>query len=174
MAAPQFVPVDPVDRPRSYESPDHVPTPWKPERPAELTGRQPVGPQLGYQGPDQGYALLLADRFVDRVVPQAGESREDAVRGCLGIALRRASMYGRAPVIHDLTIAFTMWGWLDTEPPPELVTRRRSTFAGVANVVHYYAEARTLVDQTPEATLRMTPQQVAEAYPQRWRELVGL
>ena len=173
MAAPQFVPVDPVDRPRSYESPDHVPDPWKPDRPAELRGRQPEGRQLGYQGPDQGYALLLADRFTDRVETQPGESREDALRGCLGIALRRASIFGRAPVIHDLTVALTAWGWLDANPPADLVAVRRPTFAGVANVVHHYAEARAIADQVPEATLRMTPQQVADAYPAGWRELVG-
>ena len=40
MAAPQFVPTSPVDKPRTYESPDHVPEAWKPDRPAELTGGQ--------------------------------------------------------------------------------------------------------------------------------------
>ena len=32
------------------------------DRPGELVGRQPRGPRLGYQGPDQGYALALAAR----------------------------------------------------------------------------------------------------------------
>jgi hypothetical protein len=37
----------------------------------------------------------------------------------------------------------------------------------------HYAEARHIVDMVPESTLRMSPQQVAAAYPARWRELVG-
>ena len=113
MAAPQFVPVSPVDRPRSYESPDHVPAAWRADRPAEVSGPQPAGAQLGYQGPDQGYGLLLAERFRDRLQLQAGEDVDDAITGCLGVALRRASSFGRAPTIHDFTVAFTIWGFLD-------------------------------------------------------------
>jgi hypothetical protein len=173
MAAPPFVPINPVDRPRGYESPDHVPAPWVPERPAELTGRQPSGRQLGYQGPDQGYALTLAEHFRDRLRLQPGERADDAIRGCLGVALRRASLYGRAPVVHDLTIAFTVWGFLHDDPPADLVTLRRSVFEGVGNVVHHYAEGRAIADLVPEATLRSTPQQVSEAFPSRWRELLG-
>jgi hypothetical protein len=30
-----------------------------------------------------------------------------------------------------------------------------------------------LADTVPEATLRMTPAEVAEAYPSRWKELLG-
>ena len=52
---------------------------------------------------------------------QPGESVDDAVSGCTAVALRRASLYGRAPVIHDLRIAFTIWGFLDAAPPAELV-----------------------------------------------------
>jgi hypothetical protein len=173
MAAPPFVPTDPVDRPRSYESPDHIPSRWVAARPAELSGRQPRGDQLGYQGPDQGYALVLAERIGERLHVQHSERLDDALRGCLGIALRRASLYGRAPVIHDLTIACTIWGWLDPSPPDELLTLRREMFAGVANVVHHYAEARAIADMVPESTLRMQPAAVTEAYSARWRELLG-
>lgn len=173
MAAPEFVPVPPTDRPRSYASPDHVPRPWSPDRPGELEGRQPHGPRLGFQGPDQGYGLLLAERFRDRLRLQAGEHADDAIQGCLGIALRRASLFGRAPTVHDLTIAFTMWGFLDAAPPRDLVVLRREAFAGVAHVAHHYFEGREIVDRVPEATLRMQPGQVADAYPARWRDLVG-
>jgi hypothetical protein len=173
MAAPPFVPIDPVDRPRAYESPEHIPDGWIPGRPAELVGRQPGGARLGYQGPDQGYGLLLAERFVERLQLATGERADDAQRGCLGVALRRASLFGRAPVIHDFTIAFTVWGYLDANAPSELVEQRRRMFAGVANVTHHYDEGRAIADQVPLATLRMTPAQVADAYPARWRELLG-
>ncbi len=124
MAAPQYVPTVVTERTKAYESPDHVPDPWRADRPGELPGRQPSGAQLGAQGPDQGYALTIAATFRERLQLQPGESADDAIRGCLGIALRRASMFGRAPVVHDLTIAFTMWGYLDPSPPADLVRTR--------------------------------------------------
>lgn len=172
MAAPHFVPTEPVDDTRAYRSPAYVPAAWMPDRPGELQGRQPEGARLGYQGPDQGFGLRLANGFRTRLQLTSGESAEDAVRGCLNVALRRASMFGRAPVVHDLTIAFTVFGFLDAAPPAELLARRKALFAGVGNV-HHYAEGRAIAESVPEATLRMTPAQVAQAYPARWAELLG-
>jgi hypothetical protein len=174
VAAPDYVPVSPTDHPRSYESPDHVPLAWMPGRPGDLAGRQPRAPRFGYQGPDQGYGLALADRFRDRIHVGAGESVDDAVRGCLNIALKRASLFGRAPTVHDLTMAFTMWGFLEPTPPDDLRQQRAALFAGVADTDHHYPEGRAVADLVPEATLRMTPDDVAAAYPLRWRGLVGL
>jgi hypothetical protein len=76
-------------------------------------------------------------------------------------------------VVHDLTIAFTIWGFLDANPPAELVAARRQRFAGLDHPGHY-TETRALVDMVPAATLRMTPQQVAAEYPGDWRALIGL
>ena len=56
--------------------------------------------------------------------------------------------------------AATMWGFLDSIPPPELFPLRRRTFEGLANPAHHYGALRALVDSVPEATLRMTPDQV--------------
>jgi hypothetical protein len=174
MAAPKFAPVSCVDDPRVYGSPDVVPGSWKPDRPADLVGFQPEGARLGNQGPDQGFALKIANGFRDRLQLQPGEHASDAIQGCLGIALRRASIFSRAPVVHDLTIAFTIWGLLDSDPPAELKTLRARLFEGVSNTLHHYDEARALADMVPEATLRMTPAQVAAAYPERWKELLGV
>lgn len=174
MAAPDYVPASPVDRPRTYASPHYVPPTWKPARPGDLTGRQPVAPRFGYQGPDQGYAFSLAERFRDRIHVGAGESVDDAIRGCLNIALRRASLFGRAPTVHDLTLAFTIWGFLDPGPPSDLSERRPALFAGVADTDHHYGEGRAIADMVPEQTLRMTLDEVTAAYPSRWRDLVGL
>ena len=173
MAAPKYSPVRPLDDPRSYASPDHVPDPWTGGRPADVDGRQPSGARLGFQGPDQGYALTLAALVRPDVQTQAGESVDDAVSGCTAIALRRASLYGRAPVIHDLRIGFTIWGFLDPSPPADLVALRRPLFEGVANSLHHYDERRSLVDSVPEATLRMTPDQVRSSYPGSWSALLG-
>lgn len=171
MAAPQYVPTSTRDK--AYESPDHVPAAWNGGRPAELSGRQPSGTRLGNQGPDQGFGLILAERFRDKLQLTVGEHADDAITGCLGVALARASLFGRAPVIHDFTVAFTIFGFLDATAPVELVARRRAAFEGVHLVAHHYAEGRAIVDGVPEATLRMTHQQVASAYPARWRELLG-
>jgi hypothetical protein len=175
MAAPEYVPLPPTARPRTYTSPDVVPGAWMSDRPAELEGRQPEGTRLGFQGPDQGYALKVADeRFRDRIQLADGEQSGDAMRGCVGIAMRRASMFGRAPVVHDLTIAFTIWGFLDEAPPEPLVALRRRAFEGVDDVAHHYAELRAIVDAVPEATLRRSHGEVQTSYPARWRELLGL
>lgn len=173
MAAPKFTPVPPTEHARSYASPDHVPAPWQPNRPGEIEGFQPTGPRLGDPGPDQGYALRIAAQLRPKLRLQPSEHPDDAVRGCLGIATRRASIFSRAPVVHDLTIAFTIWGFYDQDPPGELVELRRPLFEGLRLTTHHYAEARVLVDMVPETTLRMTPGQVADAYPGDWRALLG-
>lgn len=173
MAAPKFAPVTPLDRARGYESPDHVPDAWRADRPAEVQGRQPSGPRLGYQGPDQGYAMMLAERVRGEVLVQPGESVDDAVAGCTAVALRRASLYGRAPVMPDLRIAFTIWGFFDGSAPDDLVAARRSAFEGVADALHHYEHRRALVDSVPAATLRLTPAQVRAQYSADWRALLG-
>jgi hypothetical protein len=172
MAAPKSAPAGARES-RYYTSPDVVPDAWSPVRPGVVEGLQPVGRRMGAQGPDQGYALTLAARLAPRVRLQGQERLDDAVRGCLGIALRRASLFSRAPVVHDLTIAFTIWGFFDEAPPDDLIGRRPQLFEGVGNVDHHYAEGRRIADLVPESTLRMTPDQVAAAYPARWRELTG-
>jgi hypothetical protein len=172
MAAPKFAPAGARES-QHYESPDVVPPAWLPDRPGAVDGLQPTGPLLGDQGPDQGYALTLARRMTPRIELQGRERLDDAIRGCLGIALRRASLFGRAPVVYDVELAFTVWGFFDERPPDELIERRPQLFEGVGNVNHHYAEARRIADLVPEATLRMTHQQAAAAYPERWRELTG-
>ena len=173
MAAPKFAPTSPIDDARAYRSPDHVPDGWTPDRPAEIRGFQPAGHRLGYQGPDQGFGIKIANTFRPRLHLHGGEHADDVVRGCLGIGLRRASLYSRAPVVHDFTVAFTGWGYLDPNAPADLVELRHGLFAGLAHIAHAYDRQRSLVDMVPATTLSMSPQQVASAYPARWRDLVG-
>ena len=177
MAAPDYVPLKPTDAPRAYSSPPRRPESWRAERPGELTeAGQPRSTRLGNQGPDQGYAFKLVHLFHDRIHVTQGEDREhveDAEVGCTGVALKRASIFGRAPVVHDLTIAFTVWGFLDESPPQELVQARRAMFAEVRHPIHY-ARQRAIVDAVPEPTLRMAPEAVAEGYRRDWRSLLRL
>ena len=173
MSAPKHAPTEVLEAVRAYSSPEFVPAAWNPNRPGDIEGFQPEGERLGYQGPDQGFALTIANRMRDRLhLGAGGVTADDAVRGAVNIALKRASMFGRAPVVHDLTIAFTMWGFLDSNPPADLLARRTELFKGVHNV-HHYVEGRFIADLVPESTLRMTPAQVAAAYPGSWRQLTG-
>jgi len=174
MAAPEYVPIPPTQPVRTYASPDFVPGRWLADRPADLQGPQPEGARFGYQGPDQGYGLVVANRFRDKLQLQSGEHADDAIQGCLTVALRRAALFGRAPMVHDFTVAFTIWGYLDASAPEELVSLRRRTFDGVRHTAHHYAEGRAIADMVPEATLRFTPQHVAQSYPAQWRDLLGV
>jgi hypothetical protein len=115
--------------------------------------------------------LSLARRFEGKLTLAPGEHEKDALAGAVGIALKRASLYGRAPVVHDLTVALTIWGFLD-EAPHDLVELRSHLFEEVWHP-HHYAELRQLVDLVPEATLRMTPAQATEAHRADWRSLIG-
>jgi hypothetical protein len=167
VAAPEYVPVKPMDDVRAYESPPRRPEPWRAERPGDLPEGQPIGPKLGWQGPDQGYALVLADRLRDQVRLQEGEHIDDVVAGAVGIALKRASLLGRAPVIHDLKVALTIWGFFDTEPPADLIALRRDLFEEVSRPAHY-SQARRLVDAVPDDNLLRSPAAVEAAYRERW------
>ncbi len=172
MAAPEHVPVDRNQPVRGYTSPPRRPAPWLAIRPGEVVDDgQPRGARLGHQGPDQGYALTLARRFEGKLTLATGEHERDALAGAVGVALKRASLYGRAPVVHDLTVALTAWGFLD-EAPAELVERRRRLFEEVSHP-HHYVGARRIVDLVPDATLRLTPGQVSQAHRADWRSLLG-
>ena len=172
MAAPEHVPVDRNQPVRGYESPPRRPQPWLSDRVAEVVeDGQPRGQRLGNQGPDQGYMLSLARRFEGKLTLTSGEHEKDALAGAVGVALKRASLFGRAPVVHDLTIALNIWGFLG-DAPKELVELRKPLFEEAWHP-HHYAELRRLVDLVPEDALRMTPAEVAQVHRTRWRSLLG-
>ena len=102
----------------------------------------------------------------------AGESTRDVEAGVVGIAMRRASLFGRAPVVHDLTVAFTVFGFLDREPSAELVQRRGELFSGVSNP-HHQPALRELVSSVPEETLRLPHRNVVDQHRQNWRLLLA-
>ena len=143
------------------------------DRPGEVVGIEPsAGPGLGNQGPDQGYALKLAERFAGQLVLAHGEREDDALAGCVAVALRRASMFGRAPVMHDLRLALELFGFLG-EADADLVAWRRDRSVGAAGHHGYHVKLR-LADLVPADTLRLTPAAVAEACSKDWRTPLGL
>jgi hypothetical protein len=159
VAQPEFVPVPVLDEVRAAEK---VPPSgqWWAERPGEVVGNpQPDGDGFGSQGPDQGYALFLAKRFADKLELVEGEHKADVIAGCLGVATKRASLFGRGPVVYDLEIAFTIWGYLGGAPTV-VVQKRCELFAEAA---HHYWKRRAIADAVPESTLRMTPALVRAA-----------
>jgi hypothetical protein len=159
VAAPEYVPAKAIDDTRVYTSPPRRPEPWRQDRPAELLHGQPRGDRLGSPGPDQGYALTLAERFRDRLALRPGEHEDDAIAGCLAVALKRASLFGRAPVIHDLTVAFSLFGFLDEHADDEVVAVRRQLFEEVADA-HHYVHQREIADIVAERTLRLPPSEI--------------
>jgi len=153
MAAPDYVPVLPQDRPRR---PEQLPPArhWWASRPGDFAQRRPTQPRgrwFGTPGPDLGYALRLVHGFADRIRLQPGEDLEDAMAVVAGLAMRRAALFGRAPVVHDVRRALEIWGLLDEQPPAELVERRRRLFAGAA---HDYWIQRAAVEAVTEEELR--------------------
>lgn len=172
MAAPDFVPTTPTDRVRVYTSPPRRPDSWRADRPGDLRGGQPRGDQLGSIGPDQGYAYRLARQFADRL-HLGGTHREDAIAGCVAVATKRASLLRRAPVVHDLTAAFTVFGFLDADAPAELVELREHLFVGVHDP-HHYVQLRRLVDLVPAEVLRHPHTAIAKQYEAAWRDNLDL
>ena len=156
MAQPDFVPMTLGDRVRTA---DVLPIPdrWEATRPGELEGlRPPEGRSFGNTGPDQGFGLKLAKRFRERLELQPGEHAEDAISGCLGVALRRAAKFGRAPVIYDFELAYTLFGFLGGAPA-ELLEFRRPYFDAAS---HDYWDQRDIADLVAEDTLALSPVEV--------------
>ena len=175
MAAPEHVPTKPAQTVRAYASPPRRPESWPGDRRGDFadTDRQPAGARLGSQGPDQGYALKLARILEPELTLADGEHARDALAGIVAIGLKRASLLGRAPVIHDLRIGATLFGYLDPAADPALVRLRKELFEEVGHF-HHYAELRHIADMVDADVLRQTPDQVATRHAADWREQLTL
>jgi hypothetical protein len=143
---------------------------WVADRPAELTFGQPRGRTLGVPGPDQGYALKLAHQFHGRLTVRPPVTEHDAVAGGVAVALKRAALFGRAPVVHDLDIAFRLWGFLG-DAPAGLVDAATQAFASAG---HDYQRQRAIADAVPDQTLRLAPDDVAARVPTEWATLLDI
>jgi hypothetical protein len=164
---PPHVPLQETDRvrPSSLLPP---PAPWYLDRPAELTDLgPPVGRRFGSTGPNLGYGLLLAHRLEHRLELEPGGDREDVVAGCFVCGSRRASFFGRAPVVYDMEWAFTLWGYLGGAPD-DLVAWRADLFRGAGE--DYWGQRR-IADAVRPETLPLTPAAVRERL-ESWKELL--
>ena len=166
MSAPKFVPT--TDGSASvYSSPPLRSDIGETERPGEQVGSVSTGKRLGSAGPDQGYAYKLAEHFSDRL-NTGSVSHEDAVEGCIAVAMKRAALFGRAPVIHDLTCAFSIFGFLTSSVSDQLVEKRETLFDEVANH-HHYAELRELVDSVSDTFLAKSQSEIEAECAKDWR-----
>lgn len=171
MSQPQNVPSKPL-APQHYTSPPRRDRVWNADRPGDVfsTG-QPHGELFGSQGPDQGFALKLAKSFVDELELTPGEHADDAIAGCVAVALKRASAFGRAPTVHDIRAAFAIFGFLGTADA-ELVELRSKLFEEVAHP-HHYTERRAIADAVPMDFLRQPHTKILEQAGD-WRSVLQL
>jgi hypothetical protein len=170
MTQPSYVPIVEADQVRpSYRV--QAPHRWRAERPADHRGGpEPRRPERGTPGPDQGYAMLLAERlFADRLRCRPGESVHDVLVTAAELGAARAALFGRAPVAKDVELALVLLGALD-DAPADLVEWRARRLRGAA---HDYRLRRLLVDQVPAATWRLQPDQARQELG-RWRQLLGV
>ncbi len=121
---------------------------------------------MGSQGPDQGFIYKLVPLFDDSLNLGA-LSHEDAMAGCIAVALKRAALFGRAPVVHDLRMALTIFGFLDPDAPADLVAKREQWFVGLGHG-HHYGERRALADRVSPSVLSGTPSVLEADYRRDW------
>lgn len=173
MAIPSYVPTDPRDHPRGYESTPRRGNGWYAgQRPGAIVpGEMPQGGLYGNHGPDIGYAYKLVHRVADRIKLVGNEDREDAEAGGLAVAMRRAAINGRAPILADLDVAFTIWGFYDDQPASGLRVLRAEMFEGARVEWHGYELQREIANVVSEHALQMTPAAVTAAHAQDWAAL---
>jgi hypothetical protein len=167
MTQPSYVPIGEADQVRpAYQL--QTPADWRQDRVAELLSPvHPRGRDLGVPGTDQGYALLVAhELFAERLELTPGITTEDALVGGAAVANARSALFGRAPVGKDVELGLVLFGFLGGSPP-DLVSWRAPLFQAAA---HHYRQQRRIVEAVPEATLRLTPDQV-RAQRDNWRAL---
>lgn len=155
-----------------YVSPPRRDRAWSADRPGDVfADGQPEGSLVGSQGPDQGFALKLARQLEDELNLTEGEHADDVIAGCVAVALKRASAFGRAPTVHDVRSAYAIFGYIG-HADPELVTVRKKLFEEVAHP-HHYAERRAIVDAVPTEFLRRPHSQILEEETD-WRSFLHL
>lgn len=160
MATDPFVPERLDEEPRQEPNlPPGVKMPparaWLANRPGDLPNGQPHGKLLGSPGPNVGYALTLANRLRNRFALARHEHAADAVAVVAEIAMRRAALFGRAPVITDVEVGMQIMGYTgDADADADFVEWRVRAVQGAQ---HNYYERRALVDATPVDIIRLAP-----------------
>ena len=122
-------------------------------RPGDLPAGWPTGKLLGSPGPNIGYALTLANRVRDQLALAPHEHADDAIAVVAEIAMRRAALFGRAPVMRDVEFGMQILGYRGGADPGFVAWRMRA----VRGAHHDYYERRSLVDAIPVDILHLVP-----------------
>jgi hypothetical protein len=109
--------------------------------------------RVGAAGPDQGYALLLAEHLADTVVLGHGEHIDDVLAVAVQVALVRAARLGRAPVRADLETALTLLAFL-SPISDDAVRVRRSIVTGAS---HDSWRCREIAELISDEALALDP-----------------
>lgn len=134
---------------------------WRADRPGDLEAGQPSGALLGSPGPNVGYALTLVERIKDRIVVAPHERVEDAMGVIAEIAMKRAALFGRAPVMADIEVARALLGYDGNVPEDFAEWRVRA----VHDANHDYVRRRSLIDAVADDVLRLTSSAFAAQVP---------
>lgn len=137
-------------------------------RPGELRSGQPAGRGLGAPGPSAGYGYTLAERAKGRLRLAPHEAPDDAVSVIAEVASRRASRFGRAPVMGDIDFAIVLLGY-DGGASDDFVTKRA---LWTHEAAHHYPARRRLVDTVPEELLGLSLPELASPAAS-WRAGLG-
>lgn len=175
MSAPSYVPQDPSALLRYYESPPRRPESWPLQRPSELEvgAEQPRGGRFGNQGPDIGYAYKLFHLVHDKIHLVGDESMEDVEQGVVAVAMRRASLFSRGPILADVEIGCTVWGFFDAQPSSDLVKTRRDYFESASG--HYFHRLiREIAAAVPDEVLAKSPTEIAAAQKANWSSVLDV
>lgn len=139
--------------------PQGVPMPparaWRATRPGDLHGEQPKGELFGDPGPNIGYAATLMSQARDTLTVTPNERIDDVEKVVAQLAMRRATMFGRAPVMQDIDVARHILG-LDRHQKLDAKLVEARTHA-LHNIAHEYPRQRAIVNEVPESLLRSNP-----------------
>ena len=131
---------------------------WVADRPGDLHGGQPRGDLLGAPGPNVGYALQLTHRASARFALAPHEHLDDAMSVVGEVAMKRASSFGRAPVMDDVECALLLLGYQGGCAPDFAAWRADMVVAAH----HDYRVRRILCDGVDLDVLRRIPGSLVE------------
>ncbi len=123
---------------------------------------------LGTPGPGQGYALLLVREKASKIVIAEGEHHEDVVIGLSALIGKRATAFGRSPIVYDVDFFVQLFGF-DGTADADLLEFRKMYFKGAG---HSYIVQRQLADAIPESTLKLVPDALSSV--KDWRQLFSV
>jgi hypothetical protein len=151
MAQPNFVPI------RSEENVSEIqklepPKRWTPNRPADFNGKPEAVKKkyYGNPGPDSGYAMLLFESLKPDIKLEKGEDIHDVAAGVVYVAMKRAALFGRAPIKKDIEYVLKKFGFLDKAHSSQ-IEERKFLFKSAG---HEYHKRMEIADKFSEEELK--------------------